>query len=189
MSQPRYFLILIFLSISLFHSGAFSYVTVLGKGDAALCYQAAKFGYSNKSSLKYCFTAIDDVTITKRNLYATYVNIGIIYNNSKKPDEAIKFLNKGLENDRTRSESMLSLGNSSYLKRNYQEALEYYDKSAEEGLKDISAVYFNKGLVYEKLNNVNLAVEYYKKALNLKPKYSEYFEKRARLMNANDWNK
>ena len=187
MSQPRYFLILIFLSISLFHPSTFAYVTVLGKGDAALCYQAAKFGYSNKSSLQYCFRAVDDVTITKRNLYATYVNIGIIFNNSKKPDEAIKFLSKGLENDRTRSESLLSLGNSSYLKRNYQKALEYYDKSAEEGLKDISAVYFNKGLVYEKLSNVDLAVEYYKKALNLKPKYSEYFEKRARLMNANDW--
>ena len=187
MSLSRYFLILI--SLSFFQSSAFAYITVLGKGDASLCYQAAKFGYSNRSSLQHCFSAIDDVTITKRNLFATYVNVGIIYNNSKKPDEAIKFLNKGLENDLTKSESLLSLGNSSYLKRNYKKALEYYDKSAEEGLKEISAIYFNKGLVYERLNNIDLAVEYYKKALNLKPKYSEYFEKRARLMNANDWDK
>ncbi len=121
------------------------------------------------------------------DLYATYVNLGIIYNNSKKPDNAIEFLNKGLEFDETLPESLLSLGNSFYLKKNYEKAIELYDQSLDKGLNDISAVYFNKGLVYERMSNVDLAVEFYKKAVELKPQYYDYFEKRARLQRSGEW--
>ncbi len=175
------------ITIVFLQNYSFSAVTVLGKGDASLCYQAAKFGYSGKSSIKHCLTAINDIAITKKNLGATYVNLGIIYNNSKKPDDAIKYLNKGTEFQDTIAEAMLSIGNSHYIKKNYDKAIEFYDKSLEKGLNDISAVYFNKGLVYERLNNVNLAVDYYKRAIDLKPQYYEYFEKRARMQRTGEW--
>lgn len=175
------------ITIVFLQNYSFSAVTVLGKGDASLCYQAAKFGYSGKSSVKHCLTAINDIAITKKNLGATYVNLGIIYNNSKKPDDAIKYLNKGTEFQDTIAEAMLSIGNSHYIKKNYDKAIEFYDKSLEKGLNDISAVYFNKGLVYERLNNVNLAVDYYKRAIDLKPQYYEYFEKRARMQRTGEW--
>ena len=116
-----------------------------------------------------------------------FLIIYIIYNNSKKPDEAIKYLNKGTEFQDTIAEALLSIGNSHYIKKNYEKAIEFYDKSLEEGLNDISAVYFNKGLVYERLNNVNLAVDYYKRAIDLKPQYYEYFEKRARMQRSGEW--
>jgi len=175
------------ITIVFLQNYSFSAVTVLGKGDASLCYQAAKFGYSGKSSVKHCLTAINDIAITKKNLGATYVNLGIIYNNSKKPDDAIKYLNKGTEFQDTIAEAMLSIGNSYYIKKNYDKAIEFYDKSLDKGLNDISAVYFNKGLVYERLNNVNLAVDYYKRAIDLKPQYYEYFEKRARMQRTGEW--
>jgi len=175
------------ITIVFLQNYSFSAVTVLGKGDASLCYQAAKFGYSGKSSIKHCLTAINDIAITKKNLGATYVNLGIIYNNSKKPDDAIKYLNKGTEFQDTIAEAMLSIGNSHYIKKNYDKAIEFYDKSLDKGLNDISAVYFNKGLVYERLNNVNLAVDYYKRAIDLKPQYYEYFEKRARMQRTGEW--
>ena len=175
------------ITIVFLQNYSFSAVTVLGKGDASLCYQAAKFGYSGKSSVKHCLTAINDIAITKKNLGATYVNLGIIYNNSKKPDDAIKYLNKGTEFQDTIAEAMLSIGNSHYIKKNYDKAIEFYDKSLDKGLNDISAVYFNKGLVYERLNNVNLAVDYYKRAIDLKPQYYEYFEKRARMQRTGEW--
>ena len=41
--------------------------------------------------------------------------------------------------------------------KNYEKAIELYDQSLNKGLNDISAVYFNKGLVYERLSNVDLA--------------------------------
>ena len=187
MSNYIFKLIVFIITIVFLQNHSFSAVTVLGKGDASLCYQAAKFGYSGKSSVKHCLTAINDIAITKKNLGATYVNLGIIYNNSKKPDDAIKYLNKGTEFQDTIAEAMLSIGNSHYIKKNYDKAIEFYDKSLEKGLNDISAVYFNKGLVYERLNNINLAVDYYKRAIDLKPQYYEYFEKRARMQRTGEW--
>jgi tetratricopeptide (TPR) repeat protein len=73
------------------------------------------------------------------------------------------------------------------LKKNYEKAIELYDQSLDKGLNDISAVYFNKGLVYERMSNVDLAVEFYKKAVELKPQYYDYFEKRARLQRSGEW--
>ena len=177
----------LFLVIFSFQQNAYSFVTVLGKGDASLCYQSAKTGTGGISAINTCLSAINDIALTQKDLYATYVNLGIIYNNSKKPDNAIEFLNKGLEFDETLPESLLSLGNSFYLKKNYEKAIELYDQSLDKGLNDISAVYFNKGLVYERMSNVDLAVEFYKKAVELKPQYYDYFEKRARLQRSGEW--
>ena len=91
----------LFLVIFSFQPNAYSFVTVLGKGDASLCYQSAKTGTGGISAINTCLSAINDIALTQKDLYATYVNLGIIYNNSKKPDNAIEFLNKGLEFDGT----------------------------------------------------------------------------------------
>ena len=77
--------------------------------------------------------------------------------------------------------------NIEYNGKNYEKAIELYDQSLDKGLNDISAVYFNKGLVYERMSNVDLAVEFYKKAVELKPQYYDYFEKRARLQRSGEW--
>ena len=180
-------IVFLFFIIFSFPPNSYSFVTVLGKGDASLCYQSAKTGTGGISAINTCLSAINDIALTQKDLYATYVNLGIIYNNSKKPDNAIEFLNKGLEFDGTLPESLLSLGNSFYLKKNYEKAIKFYDQSLDKGLNDISAVYFNKGLVYERMSNVDLAVEFYKKAVELKPQYYDYFEKRARLQRSGEW--
>ena len=73
------------------------------------------------------------------------------------------------------------------MKKDYEKAIELYDQSLDKGLNDISAVYFNKGLVYERMSNVDLAIEFYKKAVELKPQYYDYFEKRARLQRSGAW--
>ena len=178
---------LLFLMFFIIQSNSYASITVLGKGDASLCYQSAKTGTGGISAVNICLSAINEIGITQKNLYATYVNLGIIYNNSKKPDNAIEYLNKGLEFNGTLPESLLSLGNSFYLKKNYEKAIELYDQSLDKGLNDISAVYFNKGLVYERMSNVDLAIKFYKKAVELKPQYYDYFEKRARLQRSGEW--
>jgi len=176
-----------FLFNFIIQTNSYAFITVLGKGDASLCFQSAKTGTGGVTAVNTCLSAINDVGLTQKDLYATYVNLGIIYNNSKKPDNAIKYLNKGLEYKNTIPESLLSLGNSFYLKKNYEKAIELYDQSLDKGLNDVSAVYFNKGLVYERLRNVDLALQFYKKAIELKPQYYDYFEKRARLQKSGEW--
>jgi tetratricopeptide (TPR) repeat protein len=176
-----------FLVVFFIQPSSFAFITVLGKGDASLCYQSAKTGTGGITAVNTCLSAINDMSLTQKDLYATYVNLGIIYNNAKKPDNAIEYLNKGLEYNGTLPESLLSLGNSFYLKKNYEKAIQLYDQSLDKGLNDISAVYFNKGLVYERMSNVDLAIKFYKKAVELKPQYYDYFEKRARLQRSGEW--
>ncbi len=106
-----------FLFILFIQPSAFAFITVLGKGDASLCYQSAKTGTGGITAVNTCLSAINDMSLTQKDLYATYVNLGIIYNNSKRPDDAIEYLNKGLEYNGTLPESLLSLGNSFYLKK------------------------------------------------------------------------
>ena len=180
-------ILIFFLFNFIIQANSYAFITVLGKGDASLCFQSAKTGTGGLTAVNTCLSAINDVGLTQKDLYATYVNLGIIYNNSKKPDNAIKYLNKGLEYKNTIPESLLSLGNSFYLKKNYAKAIELYDQSLDKGLNDVSAVYFNKGLVYERLRNVDLALQFYKKAIELKPQYYDYFEKRARLQKSGEW--
>ncbi|SVA67088.1 uncharacterized protein METZ01_LOCUS119942, partial [marine metagenome] len=86
-----------------------------------------------------------------------------------------------------RSEVALNSGNSYYLKRNYNKALKLYEKSFELGIKDKSAVFFNIGLVYEKLNNIEKAIFHYKKAIELKPEFLTYFEKKVQLVELGKW--
>jgi len=179
--------LLTFVFLFMAQKNVFAYITVLGEGDVSICYKSAKSGQGGISAINSCLSAINEVGITKKNLYATYVNLGIIYNNSKRPDQAIKVLNKALEYDKTIAESLLSLGNSFYIKKNYEEAIKLYDQSLNRGLKDISAIYFNKGLVYERLNDIKLAVNFYQKAIEIKPEYYDYFQKRARLQRTGEW--
>ena len=70
---------------------SYAFITVLGKGDASLCYQSAKTGTGGVNAVNTCLSAINDIGLTQKDLYATYVNLGIIYNNSKKPDNSIEF--------------------------------------------------------------------------------------------------
>ena len=134
-------IIVLFLIIFCIQSKSYAFITVLGKGDASLCYQSAKTGTGGVNAVNTCLSAINDIGLTQKDLYATYVNLGIIYNNSKRPDSAIEYLNKGLEYNETEPESLLSLGNSFYLKKNYEKAIELYDQSLNKGLNDICLLY------------------------------------------------
>ena len=60
-------------------------ITVVGSTDALICYKHAKYGYTTQSSVFTCLKAISDKTISKKDLDATRINLGIIYNNKSKP--------------------------------------------------------------------------------------------------------
>tara|TARA_B100001179_G_C18529206_1_gene376264 strand:+ start:251 stop:814 length:564 start_codon:yes stop_codon:yes gene_type:complete len=187
MKENYTFILVVFFTFFLISSYSHAAITVLGKGDATLCYHGAKFGYENRSIINKCKNALNDNSLSPKNRAATYVNLGIIYNNSTQPDKALLTLNKGKEYDGVRSEVALNSGNSYYLKKDYNKALDLYEKSFELGIKDKSAVFFNIGLVYEKLNNIEKAIFHYKKAIELKPEFLTYFEKKVQLVELGKW--
>ena len=164
-------------------------VTVVGSSDALICYKHAKYGYTTQSSIFTCLKAISDKTISIKDLYATRINLGIIYNNKSKPRLALEQFEIAFKNESMKAEVLLNQGNSLLLLKNYKGALEKYQASYENNLDDISAIYFNKGMAHEYLGNIDEAVSFYKKAVTLNPSLIDYFEnKRRKLKEAGLWN-
>ena len=164
-------------------------ITVVGSSDALICYKHAKYGYTTQSSVFTCLKAISDKTISKKDLYATRINLGIIYNNKSKPRLALEQFEIAFKNESMKAEVLLNQGNSLLLLKNYKGALEKYQASYENNLDDISAIYFNKGMAHEYLGNIDEAVSFYKKAVTLNPSLIDYFEnKRRKLKEAGLWN-
>jgi tetratricopeptide (TPR) repeat protein len=164
-------------------------VTVVGSSDALICYKHAKYGYTTQSSVFTCLKAISDKTISKKDLDATRINLGIIYNNKSKPRLALEQFEIAFKNEKMKAEVLLNQGNSLLLLKNYKGALEKYQASYENNLEDISAIYFNKGMAHEYLGNIDEAVSFYKKAVTLNPSLIDYFEnKRRKLKEAGLWN-
>ena len=164
-------------------------VTVVGSSDALICYKHAKYGYTTQSSVFTCLKAISDKTISKKDLDATRINLGIIYNNKSKPRMALEQFEIAIKNKNMKAEVLLNQGNSLLLLKDYKGALEKYQASYDNNLEDISAIYFNKGMAHEYLGNIDKAVSFYKKAVTLNPSLIDYFEnKRRRLKEAGLWN-
>ena len=164
-------------------------VTVVGSSDALICYKHAKYGYTTQSSIFTCLKAISDKTISKKDLDATRINLGIIYNNKSKPRMALEQFEIAIKNKNMKAEVLLNQGNSLLLLKDYKGALEKYQASYDNNLEDISAIYFNKGMAHEYLGNIDKAVSFYKKAVTLNPSLIDYFEsKRRRLKEAGLWN-
>ena len=164
-------------------------VTVVGSSDALICYKHAKYGYTSQSSVFTCLKALSDNTISKKDHDATRINLGIIYNNKSKPRMALEQFEIAYNNENIRAETLLNQGNSLLLLKDYNGALEKYQASLENNLDDISAIYFNKGMAHEYLGNIQIAVDFYEKAVALNPALIDDFEnKRRRLKEAGLWN-
>ena len=164
-------------------------ITVVGSSDAHICFKHAKYGYTAQSSISTCLKAISENRISKKDLDATRINLGIIYNNKSRPRMALEQFEIAFKNESMRAEVLLNQGNSLLLLKDYNGALEKYQASYENNLEDISAIYFNKGMAHEYLGNIDEAVSFYKKAVTLNPSLIGYFEnKRRKLKEAGLWN-
>ncbi len=113
--------------------------------------------------------------------------MGAIYVHSGDLDLAEKSLKKTIELDPEIPDTYTWMGRIYYLRDNLDKALEYYKKAVSKGTQEVIAyqdmghIYYTKsreivnsgGSQAEADQNMALAVDYYKKALEIKPKDSE----------------
>ena len=78
-------------------------------------------------------------------------------------------------------DKLLSPSTDIFLLKDFTGALEKYEDSLEYNIEDISAVYYNKGLVYEKMGNTDQAILFYNKAVSINPNLMSRFDNRIRL--------
>ena len=116
---------LLFLGLNLIFliPNSFAAVTIIGKEDAALCYQSAELGYTGYSQTQACLRALDDPFLNNRDRSGTQINLGIIFNNLFLPDKAVASFNKAKFFIDFKPEIFLNSGNSYFIKIEFWKAI------------------------------------------------------------------
>ena len=180
--------IILLLSLVLANN-VFSAITVVGNSDASICYRHAELGASSRSSISICRASLADKSLSKDLIAATRVNLGIIYNNASKPQLAMGQFNLALLNESAKPEALLNQGNSFFILKNFSVALEKYQSSLLSNIEDVSAVYFNIGLAYERTGKIKEAISYYSKSVKHTPNFILALQAKERLLQASILNK
>jgi len=144
-------------------------VTTFGATDAQLCYQAAADNFA--ANTDDCDEAIKGGRLTKRDRIATYVNRGIILNREGRLSEALADFDRAIDENDKLAEAFLNRGNTYYLMRRYDEAIEDYRLSLRHDLAQAHVAWYNIGLAQEAKKDVVKAKESYRTALELSPDF------------------
>jgi len=144
-------------------------VSTFGANDAQLCYQAAADDFASDTA--DCDKALQGGALTARDRIATRVNRGIIYNREGKLDAALEDFNKAIEKNGELAEAFLNRGNTFYLMRRYDEAIEDYRTSLQFNLKQSHVAWYNIGLALEAKKDDVQAKEAYRTALEINPEF------------------
>lgn len=144
--------------------------TVFGSSDAQACFEGARYGGGGNGE-DACNRALRDPSLSKRDRAATLVNRGIIYNRTRRLEEAVADFDAALKIDPDLGEAYLNRGNSRFFQKRMQAAKSDYDKAIELESRDLHAAYFNRGLVYEVLQDKAAARADFQAALRVKPDF------------------
>lgn len=144
-------------------------VSTFGATDAQLCYEDARDDMS--SNADHCDEALKTAGMTERDRIATYVNRGLILNRAGRLNEALADFDEALSRDDGTAEAYLNRGNTYYLMRRYDEAIEDYRASLDYDLAKAHVAWYNIGLAYEAQNDPAKARSAYQTSLELNPDF------------------
>ena len=144
-------------------------VSTFGATDAQLCYRAAADDFATDADV--CDNALKGGAMTARDRIATLVNRGIILNRQGRLDEALADFDKALEKNGELAEAFLNRGNTYYLMRRYDEAIEDYRASLRHDLKQPHVAWYNIGLAQQAKKDDVKAKEAYRMALEIDPDF------------------
>ncbi len=148
-----------------------SAITVLGSSAAHECFLNASTRSGSVASLENCRKALQAADLTTKDHAATLVNMGIILNALARVDEAMAAFDEALARSPQLPEAVLSRGNSHFLRKDYDSAIDDYELSLQYGVKDEAAAHFNHGLAHGKKKNFKQAATSYQRALQLNPDF------------------
>jgi tetratricopeptide (TPR) repeat protein len=154
---------------SLIAAPAVAAVSVIGGGDAQICFEAARSGKADTASLDACSVALDAEPLTTADRGATLVNRGVIKLRREDYESAHADFDAGIALVPNVGESWINRGALFLGQRRYKEALADLDKAISLGLKEPAKAFFNRAIAYEGLDDEQSAYLDYQQALVLAP--------------------
>ena len=156
-------------------SRAGSMTVIGGSSNAVSCYHAAtvaaQIHYTSQREADNCTYALDYGNLSFRDHAATLVNRGIIYMALEKYENAIKDYDTAKRLMPDFGEIYINVGNVFFLGKVYDKAIKEYTQAIEKNLTRDHVAYFNRGMAYEKLGDLEHAEIDYRTAIELLPEW------------------
>ena len=168
-------------------------ITVFGGGWGEACWRAAlasTFVHMDSAveearwkadAINLCDEAIAGSAMDRRDLAATYVNRGILEMSRESYAVAEKNLDSALTLIPKLPEAHVDLGSTLINMKRYDEGVKETELGLKLGSKEPERAYYNLGIAYERLGNVQKAYESYRQASALDPKWQEPKDELARF--------
>ncbi len=156
--------------------------TIMGESSARLCFDYATHGTASpRRAIETCTRAINDESLTTRDLAATYSNRGIIQAARGRFELAIEDYDRSLQLNPTLVHAMINRANARTRLRQFKEALDDYDLASfySEGRNGL--VFYNRAMLFMQMGRVENARADLLRALELQPESLRYREALASL--------
>jgi tetratricopeptide (TPR) repeat protein len=153
-------------------SSAGAAVTVLGGGQAAACFEAAKGGRSDDGAIATCDIALDTEILAPPDRGGTYINRGVMKLRRGLFEAAHVDFDAGIALIPKVGEGWINRGAMFVGEHRYRDGLGDLDKGIALGVKEPEKAYFNRALAYEGLDDEKAAYLDYQQAAALKPDWA-----------------
>lgn len=133
--------------------------------------------YASKGLFNEALSDYNEALRIKPESKYAYNNIGCLYKDNEKQQEAIDYYVKAIELDTDNSfvNSYNNIADCFIDLKDYDKAFEYYNLGMNV-MPQQDSLYSNKGLLLKKIGRYNEAIEEFKKAIELDDKNTEYLE-------------
>ena len=160
---------------------------VIGGGQSARdCYMAASIAAQMHSATKgdadTCTFALQEISLKLKDRVATLVNRGVIYMALEEYNKAIRDYDRAYKLNPDIAEIHVNRGNILFWSGRFAKAVTEYTRAIELNLTQQYVVYYNRGLAYEKMGELDKAEADYRKSLKLMPGWNRAQEKLDRLL-------
>ena len=123
-----------------------------------------------KNNLKFAKTLYEEILISDPNYIDAYNNLGILFNQLGKHEEAISCYEKAIQIQPNNAAVYNNLGLLNGKLGKHEEAISYYEKAIQ--IQPNNAVaYYNLANTFKQLGKHEEAISYYEKAIQIQPNY------------------
>lgn len=162
-------------------TGASGAVTVMGRGPARECSDAARRGASDTAAEQLCTAALEGQPMSARNRAGTYVNRGVIRLRRGAYDLALADFDTAIRAQPAMAEAHLNRGAAGIGGRRFAQSVADLTRALELGAPEPHKAYYNRAVAHEWLENPKAAYLDYVKALELAPDWPLVREQLARF--------
>ena len=147
-------------------------VLVLGRSLAAGCSKAAIDGQGTQAALDTCSRSLSEEALSARVEASTLVNRGVVYSRRGDMPRAMADFQAALERYPQLGEAYVNRGFVHIAEGRLQQGLQDTDRGLALGLEAPERAYFNRAVARELMDDAKGAYFDYRKAAELKPRWS-----------------